>query len=306
MAIELKTVDKCDIVIALTHMRWNNDTLLAENVPEIDLFLGGHDHDYGASKINDRWVIKSGTDFREFSLIEMISPSKIVKIEKYQIDSSVEENQEIKDLVESYTKDLNAELEVVLGYMNVELEGRFSYVRTQETNLGNFISDILLTSVNADCAMLNSGSFRSDVKHEKGEFKVRDLKKILPFLDEAVVIQVTGEQLLQALENSVSQYPLHEGRFCQIAGMQFAFDPLKPSGERIDPRLVQVQDEDLDLKKDYNLVTKSYLKQGKDGFETFLDCPVIIDEENIPVLFSLVENHFKSISNLKKGHNRFR
>ncbi len=47
IAIELKTKDKCDIVIALTHMRWNNDTLLAEKVPEIDLFLGGHDHDYG-------------------------------------------------------------------------------------------------------------------------------------------------------------------------------------------------------------------------------------------------------------------
>ena len=44
-------------------------------------------------------------------------------------------------------KDLNEELEVVLGHMNIELEGRFSYVRTQETNLGNFITDILLAAV---------------------------------------------------------------------------------------------------------------------------------------------------------------
>jgi len=47
LAIELKTKENCDIVIALTHMRWNNDRNLAEQVPEIDLFLGGHDHDYG-------------------------------------------------------------------------------------------------------------------------------------------------------------------------------------------------------------------------------------------------------------------
>ena len=59
--------------------------------------------------------------------------------------------------------------------------------------------------------MLNSGSFRSDVKHETGEFKIRDLKKILPYLDESVVILVTGEKLLKAIENSVSQYPKHEG-----------------------------------------------------------------------------------------------
>lgn len=50
-------------------------------------------------------------------------------------------------LVDLYMKDLNKELDVVLGYMNVELEGRFSYVRTQETNLGNFVADILLASV---------------------------------------------------------------------------------------------------------------------------------------------------------------
>jgi len=33
-------------VIALTHMRWPNDIRLAENVSEIDLILGGHDHDF--------------------------------------------------------------------------------------------------------------------------------------------------------------------------------------------------------------------------------------------------------------------
>lgn len=32
---------KCDIVIALTHMRWHNDIELAESVPEIDIILGG-------------------------------------------------------------------------------------------------------------------------------------------------------------------------------------------------------------------------------------------------------------------------
>ena len=33
-------------MIALTHMRWPNDILLAEHVSEIDLILGGHDHDF--------------------------------------------------------------------------------------------------------------------------------------------------------------------------------------------------------------------------------------------------------------------
>jgi 5'-nucleotidase len=83
-------------------------------------------------------------------------------------------------------------MDVELGKMNVELEGRFSYVRTQETNLGNFITDIMLAAVNADCAFINSGSLRSDCVHSKGVFKVRDLKKILPFLNHIFVLKVTG------------------------------------------------------------------------------------------------------------------
>ncbi len=98
-------------------------------------------------------------------------------------------------------------MDVVLGSINTELEGRFSYVRTQETNLGNFICDIMLEAIHADCAFINSGTLRSDCIHPAGDFRVKDLKKILPFLDENIVISVIGSKLHQALENSVSQYP---------------------------------------------------------------------------------------------------
>jgi hypothetical protein len=180
-------------------------------------------------------------------------------------------------------------------------------IRTQECNLGNFITDIMLESVPADCALINSGTLRSDAIHPRGEFKVRDLKKILPYLDESVCIEVTGAQLHLTLENSVSQYPKHEGRFLQVAGIKFAFDPSRPGGERIDPSLIQVQGEYLDLARKYTLVTKTYMKQGKDGYDCLLGCPVLIDEENIPMLYNLVENHFKTVSTIKANvHEKFR
>ena len=135
------------------------------------------------------------------------------------------------------------------------------------------MTDIMLESVNADCAFINSGTLRSDAIHTKGEFRVRDLKKILPYLDESVCIQVTGSQLHQTLENSVSQYPKHEGRFLQIAGCKFAFDPSMPPGSRIDPGLIMIQGEYLHMERQYSLVTKSYLKQGKDGYDCLVDCP---------------------------------
>ena len=52
IANELRQVNGCDLVIALTHMRWNNDIILAKKVPEIDIFLGGHDHDYVVKQVS--------------------------------------------------------------------------------------------------------------------------------------------------------------------------------------------------------------------------------------------------------------
>ena len=63
--------------------------------------------------------------------------------------------------------------EEVLCKLGCDLDGRFSSVRTAETNLGNFLSDVMLAALQADCAILNAGTVRSNVKHPKGEFKLR-------------------------------------------------------------------------------------------------------------------------------------
>ena len=64
-------VHKVDYVVALTHIRTNNDKLLAENVDGVDIFLGGHDHTTVQIIVNNNLIKKSGTDFWEFSLITL-------------------------------------------------------------------------------------------------------------------------------------------------------------------------------------------------------------------------------------------
>lgn len=49
-----------------------------------------------------------------------------------------------------------------------------------------------MAAVNADCAILNSGTLRSDTLYDIGEFKAKDLKRILPYMSKIVVISVTG------------------------------------------------------------------------------------------------------------------
>jgi len=60
---------------------------------------------------------------------------------------------------------------------------------------------------------------------------------------------VVGRQIIDALENGVSKYPTLEGRFPQVSGIAFGFDPAKLPGQRIDPRHVKVQGSYVELDK---------------------------------------------------------
>ena len=60
-----------------------------------------------------------------------------------------------------------------LGELSTVMDGRFSSVRTRETNLGNLVTDIMVAALNADCALLNSGTLRSDTEHPEGKFYLR-------------------------------------------------------------------------------------------------------------------------------------
>lgn len=83
-------------------------------------------------------------------------------------------------------------MDEVLGIFAVPLDGRFEKIRTSETNLGNWVCDVVLAATGADLVILNSGTFRSDMVHPAGQFTMRDLVTVIPMMDPLVVISVTG------------------------------------------------------------------------------------------------------------------
>lgn len=151
------------MIIALTHMRTPNDMILAQNCHKLDLILGGHDHVYEVVKINNLHIIKSGTDFRQFSKITL-SKSLIssenqldVQIDRIDVTASYAEDAELKAELNHYSEMIEEKMGIVLGNFSVELDARFAKIRTSETNLGNWICDIALASTGADVCMINSG-----------------------------------------------------------------------------------------------------------------------------------------------------
>ncbi|XP_065211905.1 trifunctional nucleotide phosphoesterase protein YfkN isoform X2 [Planococcus citri] len=294
----------CDYVIALTHMRTRNDKKLAEHTTDVDLILGGHDHVYDVMKINDKYIIKSGTDFRQFSKITIdFENSCSVNVEEINVLKSTPDDPAVVQLLDKYKGTIMCKMTEVLGTFHVDLEGRFCKIRTEETNLGNWMCDILLAATGADLVILNSGTFRSDQIHPAGEFTLGDLMRILPKAEATVELNVTGEIIWKALENAVSKYPELEGRFPQVAGVKFAFDPNAPPGQRVDPLLVRVGDEYLVMDQNYKLATKNYLHSGCDGYTMLQHCDELISQEICPELCLSIQNHFSAIR-MRQGKSK--
>lgn len=113
-------------MIALTHMRTPNDVKLAENCDEVDLILGGHDHVYEVLHINDKFLIKSGTDFRQFSKI-IIDFDRTdgngrpdISVEEINVTSAYDEDPKLKLKLEEYTSNefkLVCKLYKILSYV---------------------------------------------------------------------------------------------------------------------------------------------------------------------------------------------
>lgn len=293
-------------MIALTHMRMHNDIKLAENVTEIDLILGGHDHDYELREVNGKFVIKSGSDFRQFSKIQFnVRAKKIVdlNVEEILVTSKFAEDQQLVVELEKFKNEIEHKMDNEIAYLECDLDGRFSSTRSKETNLGNLIADTILDAVeDADIALVNSGTLRSDRVHSKGVFKFRDLVTILPFMDTIVVLQATGQQVHQVLENGVSMYPKLEGRFPQVSGVTFAFDPSKPPGSRINVDSIKISGASLISDKQYKVAVKKFIADGKDGYDVLKECPVYKDEEENLTMIQGVHEYFEALKLIQLEH----
>jgi len=295
LAQELKEVDGVDFVFALTHMRLPNDELLAAKVPEIDLILGGHDHTYGVKKVNDILVVKSGTDFRELTYLKLkidkTKPKKTWSLEwkRIEVNSTVPEDQETKEVVAEFMKNLDKEVEKVIARIGVPLDGRFHEVRTQETNLSNWISDLIRAAMKTEVVIINAGTLHIQNIIEPGPFRLKDLVTLLPFPDAIVVVGLTGIQLLECLENGVSQYPKEEGRFPCVSGIRFTFNSSKPSGERVLKNSVFINGEPLDANREYSCAATYFLAKGRDGYSSFLRGRTILGTTEASVLPGIVQ-----------------
>jgi 5'-nucleotidase/UDP-sugar diphosphatase len=271
------TVERCiaelsgraDIIIVLSHLGYNADMALASAVKGIDVIVGGHSHTKGVKHITvgntvivQAWehglvlgvldlTVESGRIVAAEGRLEEVIPAKTAKEEK------------VAAIVEKWADKVNESMGRVIAEAEVDLDGE--NVRVRETNLGNFISDILRKESGADAAIINGGGLRTSIK--KGPVTVGNIYSVLPFNNYIVGIRLTGQQIRDALEYGLSGVELKEGRFPQVAGLTVTYSPARKPGNRVGT--VHVGGEPIVPSKQYVVATVDFLAAGGDGYQVF-------------------------------------
>lgn len=125
--------------------------------------------------------------------------------------------------------------------------------------------DALRAATGADLAMLGAAFFDESLQLPAGQQPIDALLKALRYPDdEVVVLNLTGEQLLQALERSVELYPQKNNAFLQLTGAEVRFDPKAEPGKRV--RSVIIAGAKLDPKRTYRVATTAPLARGALGY----------------------------------------
>ena len=265
--------DGADFVVAVAHANREQDRALFES-RAFDLILTGDDHDL-MLLFDGRTAMVESKEEAEFVTAVDVAFDVETKDGKRTVKwypgfriidtAGVAPDPETQAKVDGYTKLLDAELNVPVGTTAGPLDSRKATVRATEAAIGNLIADATRAEVNADIAITNGGGIRGNKEYPAGATLTRkDILSELPFGNRTVKLEVTGEMVWAALENGVSEVENAAGRFPQVSGLSFVYDPAKPKGARL--LSVTAGDQPLDRARTYTLATNDYMYGGGDGY----------------------------------------
>ena len=284
-----------DLVVALAHTGHAEDAELMRQ-EAVDLLLSGDDHQVKIEIGKETTFVESGAQAEFVTIVEIAMDTTEGRDGPHFVwepsvrvvnTASVAPDPDLQAAVEAYLGRFERELNVEIGSTVVELDSRRGVVRGRETGIANLIADVMRATTGAEVALSNGGGIRGDKVYPPGATLLRrDIQSELPFGDKTILLEVTGADLLAALENGVGEVEEGAGRFPHVSGMAYRFDASKPPGSRIAE--VTVDGTPLDRSRTYRLATNDYLGRGGDGYDVFVDAPRLIDATAGKVTAALV------------------
>lgn len=233
----LKDEEKADIIILITHQALSDDIEFAETLDDVDLIVGGHEHENHYARRGPRFVPVAKADANAKSAyVHVLSYDLNTKHLDIQstlriVDVALAEDVAIKAVVDGWIgKAFDAfraegiEPEEIVAVSTERLDGLESSVRTTHTRLTDIVAQSALAAFpGSDASLLNGGSIRIDDVLPPGIIRQYDLIRMFPFTGATYSqIEIPGSLIKRALE--VSEQSIGAGGFLHHANIGRAED----------------------------------------------------------------------------------
>ena len=296
----------CDMIVALTHLGYETDLLLARRVRGINAIIGGHTHTKVEALTvekdpdgNDVIITQTGCYAENLGKLDLcVEKGKTVLAKSHwlldPIDGRYKENAEIAKYLEPFMAELEKKLGVTISVCLDPINLGKAWTRSNESPIGSMIADAMREGAKTDVAIQHAGGVRGGMTLDPGPVSALTMNTILPFGNSVCIVEMTGEELKQIMEVSASAY-VYEGDgfdgqlrtpgggFMQISGMRVTYDmSKKPAlvdnnnnvkfpGERV-VKLEVLKDgafAPVDPKATYKLATTDWTASAADKYYPF-------------------------------------
>ena len=275
-------------IIVLSHSGYAVDKRVAAQTTGVDVIVGGHSNSY-LSNTSDRAVGPYPTMVGNTAIVQAYAYGKYLgelnvtfddagnlteaRGEPLVMDGTVAEDAGTVDRIAELALPLDEVRNKVVASAASMIEGDRAVCRVQECAMGNLVADAMLDRVRdqgVSIAFANSGGLRASI--DAGDITMGEVLTVLPFQNTLSTFEISGQGVIDALENGVSQVEEVKGRFPQVAGLTYTWNPEVAANEgRIQSVMVANGDgfAPIDPGKTYLVVTNNYVRNGGDGYKVF-------------------------------------
>lgn len=270
-----------DLQVAITHNNLDEDIALAEAVPGVPLFMGGHEHVNLSRYVGSTIITKADANAKTVYIhrvrFDPASGMTRVRSELKTIDGTITEEPLTKAVVDKWLAKAYGVMED-MGYeparqvlqLTAPLVCKESLIRTSQTNFGQLTMDAIARAIpGADAYLLNSGTMRLD-DNLSGVVTEYDILRTYPYGGSLVTVELPGDVLAHVLETGL-RANFGEGGYLQVG--------------RVDPASLKVGGAAVEEDKTYTVVLPEFLAKGLEArleilgkyFDGEVDDDLIID-----------------------------
>ncbi|WP_198538241.1 bifunctional metallophosphatase/5'-nucleotidase [Marinicella sediminis] len=240
-----------DLVIGLTH-QWLQDDLAMMKLPDEhrpDMIFGGHEHYVQTEQVDGHWVLKADADAASAIVAEVVFSEAGFSVTPavVELGAAFPEDPPTAQLIQQLVRQTDRSycqqrqlpddcLYQTLGMTQTQLIAEETEIRRFETNLGNVLADLVMTtfaSCQADVVLLNSGSIRLNQNIPAGaSITVKHLEEMFPYPSDLRLIEFDSGLFQSILNHSISSWTAN-GHWLQIAGFAYIHNPVEQTASHV-------------------------------------------------------------------------